>query len=183
MAEARRSGRTDGGRRGQAAVTLASLAAYALLVSGSVGAWIARADRRACVDPHALGDTGLLVAGVALGLVWGAAATDAAVGAADVLLPTVAPERRRAAVRALAALVLVLGAGMNVLWIVPALNLFVDVHTALRIEVEVLVYLMGALAGAAWYALLGRQGWIGVLVTAAMGLMTVGSVLSQHAWC
>ncbi|MCL6597051.1 MAG: hypothetical protein K6V73_12735 [Firmicutes bacterium] len=162
---------------------LLSLLVYAAVVSHPATRWVVASDRLGCVDPHALVDTAVLLAGVVLGLAWGADAVRAAYAGADALLSEASPPRRRAYVRTLAVLTVVLGMAVNVLWILPSLNLFVDRHAALAVEVDVLVYLMGALAGAAWHAILDRQAWVGALVTAAMSLMVVGGVLSQHAWC
>lgn len=164
-------------------ITLLTLLAYALLVSGRLQAWVLASDQLACVDPHALTDTALFLVGMGPGLAFGRQAAAAAGSAATLLLPQTDAARRDGYLRGIAALFVVLGMGMNVLWIVPSLNLFVDLHATLLVEVDVLVYLMGAMAGAAWYVLLARQAWIGLLVDAAMALMVVASVLSRHGWC
>jgi hypothetical protein len=160
-----------------------SLAAYATLVSGAVRHWVMASDRLGCVDPHALTEGGIALAGVVWGLGLGPMARPVAQAVAARLLPTAPLQQREAYVRGVATALVVLGMAVDLLWILPNLNLFVDRHVALAVETHVLVYLMGVAAGAAWYVLWPRQAWMGLLVNAAMTLMVVSSVLSQHAWC
>ncbi|WP_430626247.1 hypothetical protein [Sulfobacillus thermotolerans] len=60
---------------------------------------------------------------------------------------------------------------------------FIDTHIPLLVEADLLLYLMGVIAGSSWYIILDRQSWLGLLVTPAMALMIIGSVLAGHGWC
>lgn len=70
----------------------------------------------------------------------------------------------------------------SLLWTVSSLNVFIDSRQGLVVEADVLVVLMGLLTGSAWYALLERKAWVGILFSLCMGLMVIGSILSNAGW-
>jgi hypothetical protein len=102
---------------------------------------------------------------------------------AQSLLPGATGARQQAWVGAGALTLLGLGLAASALWTSAQVNLFVDTHRAVMVEVDALLYLMGVLSGGAWYALLDRQGWLGFLATPAMALMVVGAGFTGAGWC
>ncbi|MCL4494266.1 MAG: hypothetical protein M1294_05555 [Firmicutes bacterium] len=160
-----------------------SLAGYAAAVSYPIQSLSYLADRGGCVDNHTLQYTGILLAGLLGGLALGPWVLKWSASALRALLPQVSEDLRYRRLKALSVAFILLGMAIDFLWIVPSLNLFIDRHTPLLVEVDLILYLMGAIAGSSWYVILDRQSWLGILVTPAMSLMIIGSVLSGHGWC
>ena len=179
--------RRDGTRAwwtaGRMAVVAASVAAYAAAVSGVVQRGNLAADLRGCIELHAVVYQVLLLAGTAAGLAAGPMAVWWARAAARSLLPNGTEGRRTAWVRGAALAVIGLGLAANALWTSPSVNLFVDTHRPILVEADLLLYGMGALAGAAWYALLDEQGWIGALASPAMAFTLVSAGFTGAGWC
>ncbi len=160
-----------------------SLGVYAVAVLGAVDRAATQADRLGCVDLQAVQDQVVIVAGLLAGLALGATLGRWARAAAAALLPA-APEARRLAAVRLASLVAIAAAtAVNALWVDPRVGAFIGLHRPLLVEADLLLYLMGTLAGGAWYALLDRQGWLGLLVAPAMALMLVSTGVVGRGWC
>ncbi len=160
-----------------------SLLGYAATVSYPVRQLSYVADLGGCVDDHTLQYTGILLAGLLGGLALGPWVLKWATGALKALMPQVPEAVRYHRLKTLSVAFILLGMAIDFLWIVPSLNLFIDQHVPLLVEVDLLLYLMGAISGSSWYIILDRQSWLGILVTPAMSLMIIGSVLSGHGWC
>ncbi len=79
-------------------------------------------------------------------------------------------------------IIVLVACAANVLALLPGLNEFVDLHSALKDEIVLLTYAMGILAGAAWFMVLHRRAGWGLVVSCAMSLMIVGNILSIHSW-
>lgn len=164
-------------------VAAVSVCLYAAAVAVTVRRAEWRADLRGCVELHAAVYQVLLAAGLALGLAAGTAVAPWTAAAARSLLPGAADGRRTAFVRAAALVVIALCLAANALWTNPAVNLFIDGHRAVLVETDVLLYGMGAAAGAAWFLLLDRYGWLGALLMPAMAFMLVGAAFTGSGWC
>jgi len=162
---------------------LGSLALYGGAVSGLLQRLSTQADRLGGVDAHAVQDQLLLVAGLLAGLAVGPAIARWVHAGATALLPAAPKGRRLAFVRAVAFSAITAATAVNVLWVDPRVGLFIDLHRALLVEADLLLYLMGLLAGGAWYLLLDRQGWLGLLVAPAMALMLVSTGVVGRGWC
>lgn len=162
---------------------IVSLLGYALAVSYPVQHLSYLADRGGCVDNHTLQYTGILLAGLVGGLALGPWVLKWSGTALQALMPQVTANIRYRRLKRLSVALILLGMAIDFLWIVPSLNLFIDQHSPLLVEVDLLLYLMGATSGSSWYIILDRQSWLGILVTPAMSLMIIGSVLAGHGWC
>ncbi|MCY0863765.1 MAG: hypothetical protein OWQ57_02325 [Sulfobacillus sp.] len=160
-----------------------SLALFALSVSSRWFQAAAAADRQGCVNVHGLEYATIVQAGMIFGLAVGPAIIRWARQAARVLMPEADATRRQQRINAVAALSIVLGMLTDIFWVVPQFNVYIDLHRPLLAEADVVLYGMGFFAGAGWAILLERQAWIGWLISLAMALMVIGSVLSTHSWC
>jgi hypothetical protein len=161
----------------------ASLLLYAAAVSDPLRTAGYLADLRGCVEAHAIQIQALMLAGVIAGLAVGAPALAGAGQALRALMPGAAAARRAAYLRGAAWALILLSAATNALWVAPAINLALDTHRALLVEADVLLYAMGVLAGIGWHALLDRDGWLGLLLMPAMGLMILSSGVVGRGWC
>ncbi|SMC02155.1 hypothetical protein SAMN00768000_0373 [Sulfobacillus thermosulfidooxidans DSM 9293] len=160
-----------------------SLLGYAGAVSYHIQYLSYIADSKGCVDNHTLQYTAILMTGLLGGLALGPWVLKWSTSAIKALMPDTPDEIRYRRIKALSIAFILLGMAVDFLWIIPALNVFIDQHTPLLVEVDLILYLMGAIAGASWYIILDRQSWLGLLVTPAMALMIIGSVLAGHGWC
>lgn len=95
--------------------------------------------------------------------------------------PSAMADFRRSQVH-ICATILTVSSFTNLLFLIQWLNRFVDAHVGFKTEAIILVYIMGALTGGAWFMLLRRQAWWGLLLSFAMSMMVVSSVLSAHSW-
>lgn len=162
---------------------LLSLVSYALAVSYRVQQVSTKSDQRGCVDPHALQYSWILLTGVIAGLAVGPWLVSWARRGTRAFMTQVDEASRWHRIRAVAISFILLGMAIDFLWVIPRLNVFIDLHRPLLVEVDVILYAMGTLSGASWFAILDRQSWLGLLVTLAMSLMIMSSVLSGHGWC
>ncbi len=160
-----------------------SFLGYAAAVSYHIQHLSYLADRHGCVDNHTLQYTAILVAGLLGGLALGPWVLRWSSSAIKALMPDASDEMRMRRIKAVSVALILLGMAVDFLWIIPSLNVFIDTHVPLLVEVDLLLYLMGVIAGASWYIILDRQAWLGLLVTPAMALMIIGSVLAGHGWC
>lgn len=80
------------------------------------------------------------------------------------------------------ATILTLSSVVNLLFLLWWFNQFVETHAHLKTDVMFLVYSMGFITGGAWFMLLHRQTWWGLMLSSAMSMMVVSSVLSGHSW-
>jgi hypothetical protein len=160
-----------------------SVAVYAAAVLGRWRDAVARADARGCVDAHAVQDQALLLAGLLAGLALAGAVLPWGHRLVRGLLPQADPGRRLALVRAAAGVAVALGGAANFLWAAAPLDRFLDAHRLLLAEADLAIYGMGTVAGIAWSALLGREGWLCLLVMPAMGLMWISAGVVGSGWC
>ena len=160
-----------------------SLASYALAVSLGIQHLSYQADQKGCVDQHTLQYSWILLTGVVAGIAVGPWLFHWTKRAVNALMPGVNETIRQKRIRAVAIGFILLGMAVDFLWIIPSLNLFIDLHRPLLVEADVILYSMGTISGASWYVVLDRQAWLGLLIMPAMALMIVGSVLSRHGWC
>lgn len=161
-----------------------ALGLYAVAVSAAWrrAAW--RADLRGCVEVHALQDQVVLLAGLLLGLAAGAGMAAWADRLLHALFPGDTATRRRTRLRWAAGVVLILGALANALWVGAPLDLFLDTHLALLVDVDLLLVVMGVLQGGAWQALLDRDApWLALPLMPAMALMLIASGVVGRGWC
>ncbi len=168
---------------GRVAVAVLSVAVYAAAVMRGVQRAQHLADLRGCVELHAALYQVILLAGLALGLAAGPVLAPWATAAARALMPEASPARRTGWVRRVAVVALVLSTASSVLWTNAGLNLFIDSHRIVLVEADVLLYAMGAISGIAWYLLLDRHGWLGVLLMPAMAFMIVSAAFTGSGWC
>ncbi len=160
-----------------------SLLGYTIAVSAHIQYLSNLADQRGCVDNHAVQYTAILLTGVLGGLALGPWVLRWSASAMKALIPDTSDNIRYRRIKALSVTFILLGMAVDFIWIIPALNVFIDHHIPLLVEVDLILYLMGAIAGSSWYIILDRQSWLGLLVTPAMALMIIGSVLAGHGWC
>lgn len=161
----------------------ASLIIYAGLVTHQFQRANIAADRRGCIDVHGLQYTALVFAGMLAGLALGPWLIRWARRGVRAFMPELTEDGALRRIRSTAVGFILLGMLLDIGWIVPSFNLFIDLHRILTVEVEIILYAMGIGAGAAWYAILDRQGWLGLLITPLMALMLLGSSLARHGWC
>jgi hypothetical protein len=162
---------------------LPSLLAYAAAVSGRWQAVAARGDRLGCVEAHVVAYQAIVLAGLLAGLALGPALGRWAAAAAGALLPAASARRRAVFVQGAAWTLILVGMAGSLLGVDPAVNVFLDVHRAALVEADLLLYGMGLLSGAAWRALLGPGGWLGLLLTPAAALMMIGGGIVGSGWC
>lgn len=167
----------------EAVAWAASVALYAAAVAAVFQRFVARSDALSCVDPHETEYLIVLFSGAIGALGLGGRPERWSAAAARALLPSASDRRRTVAIRATAALAILLGMPAALLWSVPSLNLFLDGHRPVLAEADVLLYGMGVLAQASWRVLLGRRGWIGLLAVPASALMIMASTLTSQGWC
>lgn len=160
-----------------------SLILFALAVVHTWAQLAIDADVRGCVDVHGLEYVVIVLAGMFLGVAAGPFTERWASRISAIVFPHFDETSRRRRVNALATLFILLGMGIDIFWIVPSFNVYIDMHRALLAEADVVLYAMGALSGAGWYLLLDRHAWLGYAITSAMALMVIGSVLTTHSWC
>lgn len=85
--------------------------------------------------------------------------------------------------QALAAVWVTLSMGVPVLWGIPSLNALIDSHQGLRVEAQVVLYVMGAISGIAWRILVGRAwAWFGLLLAPSSLLMAIAGTLCTASW-
>ncbi len=173
----------NAGREWRYVAVAISFVVYAAAVSYHIQHLSYLADRGGCVDNHTLQYTAILLAGLLGGLAMGPWVLQWSSSALKALMPQAPEAMRTRRIKALAVALILLGMAIDFLWIMPSLNLFIDTHIPLLVEADLLLYVMGAIAGASWYIILDRQSWLGLLITPAMALMIIGSVLSGHGWC
>ena len=160
-----------------------SLAAYAAAVSGHWQAAGRRGDALGCPLPQAVESVAVAWAGLLAGVAVGGLLVGSGRTLLHGLLPQLDDEARQAVLRWASALVLVVSTAASVLWVRPGLDLFVASHRPLLVEVDLLLYGMGVLAGAAWSALLDRDAWLGLLLAPAMALMLISTGVVGRGWC
>lgn len=170
-------------RRLRLGAFLMSLASYALAVSVRIQRLSNLADKRGCVDQHTLQYSWILLTGVVAGIAAGPWLYHWVQRGVRAFMPNASETLRLKRIKAVAVGFIILGMAVDFLWIIPSLNLFVDMHRPLLVEADVILYGMGTISGASWFALLDRQAWLGLLIMPAMALMIIGSVLSRHGWC
>lgn len=157
--------------------------AFALAATRTWAEMALAADQHGCVDVHGLEYVIFLLAGMLLGFAAGPWVRRSGSALGRVLLPDLDERSRIRRITGLATLLILLGMVIDGFWLAPAFNLFIDTHRPLLVEADLTMYSMGALSAAGWYWILDRQSWIGLVATAAMALMVIGSVLSTHSWC
>lgn len=162
---------------------IVSFVSYAVAVSYHIQHLSDIADAHGCVDNHTLQYTFILIAGLLGGLALGPWVARWSSSALKALMPDSSEEMRTRRIKALSIALILLGMAVDFLFIIPSLNVFIDTHIPLLVEADLLLYLMGVIAGSSWYIILDRQSWLGLLVTPAMALMIIGSVLAGHGWC
>ncbi|MCY0874901.1 MAG: hypothetical protein OWT28_01245 [Firmicutes bacterium] len=155
---------------------------YIAAVNTEADHWVTHFDQAAVVLPHDAIYFAILFAGVWLALSLSTTVRRIAEVFAQVLLPKRSDAQRAAFLRAASAAMIVLGMLPTLAWTLPSLNLFIDTHLALLIEVDVIVVVMGFLAGTAWSVLIPERAWLGLWVTPAVVLMTLANVLSHFSW-
>lgn len=160
-----------------------SIASYTVAVSYRVQHLSAQSDQKGCVDPHTLQYSWILLTGVVAGIAVGPWLLSWTRRGMRALMTGTPDESQRTRIKVVAGSFILLGMAIDFLWIIPSLNVFIDGHRTLLVEADVILYAMGTLSGASWFALLDRQAWIGLLVNLAMSLMIISSVLSGHGWC
>jgi hypothetical protein len=176
-------GRKISGRKWRYTAVALSFLGYAGAVSYHIQHLSYLADRSGCVDNHTLQYTAILLSGLLGGLALGPWVLRWSGSALAALMPAASEEMRYRRIKTLSVALILLGMAIDFLWIMPSLNLFIDTHIPLLVEADLLLYFMGAIAGASWYIILDRQAWLGLLITPAMALMIIGSVLAGHGWC
>ncbi|KPV40899.1 hypothetical protein [Alicyclobacillus ferrooxydans] len=139
-------------------------------------------DAAVCASYHSLQYGGMMLGGVALGI---AVAHPVSVGLRALIrnLQVARQSDVQATLEKLAWGALIVAMLPALLWVVSPVNLFVDVHPGLMVEADLIVLLMGIVSGTAWMVLLGRRSWLGIIISASMILMLVGSILTRHSWC
>lgn len=160
-----------------------SLGVYAAAVLGHWQAATAAADALGCALPRAVQDQAVVFAGLLAGLVLGPALTASARSLLRGLLPEAGDGARQGALRGAAAVALLLTLATTLLWVRPGLDRFLDAHRPLLVEVDLLLYAMGLVDGAAWHALLDRDAWLGLLLVPAMALMVLSGGVVGRGWC
>ncbi|KPV41963.1 hypothetical protein [Alicyclobacillus ferrooxydans] len=80
------------------------------------------------------------------------------------------------------ATILILSSLFSLLYLLWWFNQFAATHEHFKTDVMFLVYIMGVISGGAWFMLLHRQTWWGLMLSSAMSMMVVSSVLSIHSW-
>jgi len=160
-----------------------ALLCYAAAVSSPWQAASSRADARGCVLPHALQAQTVVFAGLLGGLALGALLVGSARALLRALLPQADERRRGAALVAAAGAELLISMASSVLWVRPGFDRFLDHHRPLLVETDLLLFLTGLADGAAWSALLDREGWLGLLIAPAMALMLISSGVVGRGWC
>ncbi len=168
-------------RRWAAAILSALL--YAAAVAGPWQAASGRADVLGCALPHAVEDQAIVLGGLVLGLGLGDLLAGSARSLLRALLPQSDDPARTSVLRGAAAVALLVALAANVLWVRAPLDLFLDRHRPLLVEVDLLLYAMGVADGAAWHALLDRDAWFGLLLVPAMALMLVSGGVTGRGWC
>ena len=163
-------------------IVVLSLAGYACAVSGPVVGWNTAPDATEHVMVHVLQYVAVLVTGVLLGMAAGPWFERGLVALLQALQPQWTEAQQRVRLRAIAYSIIGLSLIPSFLWVVSALNLFVDLHRGLAVEADVLIYLMGVLVGGSWVVLLRKSAWFGLLLSPAMTLMVLSNVLVRHTW-
>lgn len=154
-----------------------------IAVSGPADRLIGSADRLGCVGPHVTQYLVLSAAGMVMGLAYGSYVQWGAERAARALMPSFSDRRRTQAVQALSLLLIIAGMMLVFPWLNARVDQFVGAHAILRAEIDLVVFLMGGLSGAAWVLVWRRHAWIGPILSMAMLLMMLVNTLTRHAWC
>lgn len=160
----------------------ASAVDYVGAVSVRMDRWFMPSDVRDMVWPHVTVYFLLLNGGLWLGMATGGSLLPVVQAVTQAMLPGSTEASRTATVRAISAAVVATGVLSAALWTVLSWNLFIDGHRGVMAEEDVALYLMGALTGVAWHALLDSRWWLGLWLTPAMALMVAAHTLSRFAW-
>lgn len=158
-------------------------ATWALAVSRPIENFVKSSDALGCVGPHLTQYLFLMAAGMATGLAFGPLVERSADPVATAIMPTFSQRRRQQVLKAGAILLVVAGMVLIVPWLNSRVDQFVAVHNVLRAEIDLVVFLMGGLSGAAWVVIWRRYAWVGATLSILMLLMMLTNTLSRHAWC
>ncbi|KUO95360.1 hypothetical protein [Ferroacidibacillus organovorans] len=159
-----------------------ALAIFAAAVSRQTDLWIAQADHRSLVLPHALVYFALVLSGQILGLTLSGALRQTTATLLRAVLPKTSEKDRAKRARSVAACIIVLGMLPVPLWTLPSLNAFLDGHIWLLIETYLVLFFMGFLTGGAWSVLLLARLWRALLFQAALVFMMLVNVLAANSW-
>lgn len=139
-------------------------------------------DRRHYVSFHDIQYGLILMSGVGLGIALGPSVIFGIRALLWNMRTISASDDISRALKSLAWGALAVGMIPSILWTVLSFNTFIDAHTGLVVEVDIIVLLMGFLTGVSWLVLLGRRVWLGAVISLTMILMLVGSVLTNYGW-
>ena len=159
------------------------LIVWGLSVSAPIVRTIEASDRLGCVGPHLTQFLVLMAVGMAAGIAFGAPIRRGAGYAVRAILPNFSDKRQDQALKAAAFVLIVANMVLVFPWLNARVDQFVATHDALRAEIDIVVLLMGSMAGAGWAVLWKRYAWIGLLLSFAMLLMMLANTLTRHAWC
>lgn len=159
-----------------------SLLSYGLLVSLPLQHLYYGTDVGGFVNLHFAEYLGITFSGLLMGQAfspWFAGWVPVAV---TELLPKAPEVKRTTYLRSAAWIIVVLSMIPSLVWTISVLNVFVDTHRGLFVEVNLLIFLMGAINSIAWRILLPRHAWFGLILTPMSQLMVLATVLTPHSW-
>lgn len=159
-----------------------SLALYAVLVWTRTRQLVEKSDLGGDVTWHALQFLGIFTVAILCGIAIGPRAQTMARAALSGLLPNHPDADIERTQKIVARIVIAMGMMYPFLWIAPSLNRFLDVHLPLLVEADALLYVMGILAGTAWWILSGQRAWLGLLASPALSLLVISNALVTHSW-
>lgn len=159
-----------------------SLLLYVVAVSGGTVALYSALDERMAIVLHAFCNLLLVLAGGLLGLLVGPLAVSRSKWIIQILLPQRSEGECESLLRSLASIVIVLGMTVSLLWGVILIDQFVDTHSTLLIESDVLLYSMGLVTGISWTVLMKQHAWFGLFISVIGMMMSVVNILSPYSF-
>lgn len=161
---------------------ISSLTLYGVAVSGPINAFCTRETVQGSLSVQGIQYVLIVLSGMLLGIAIGPWLERVSHGIWRLLTQPASSVGFRRSQTTICVTILSVSFIVNLLFLLPWLNRFVDIHSGLKTEVVLLTYAMGVLTGGAWYMLLYRQAGWGLIISCGMSMMVVSSALSIHSW-
>lgn len=160
----------------------AAFAIWAFAVSASVDRWVTRFDAHSRILPHACVYDALTFCGQLMALSMATWTRSVTMYILSLFFPGQSEERSREFSKSLSTLFITISMFATLFWTSPILNLFIDQHKGLYVEVDLCLLLMGFINGVSWNILLNRHTWIGLIFTSVGILMMLSNTLARSSW-